>query len=90
MIDLGLNFESPFDSDLFFAGKEARRRFDLQQSFDRLAKSMEGLPREGGSYVVETSSNLNENPKVEQFCMVNDGELLQWYRETLRRCVDAL
>lgn len=30
-------------------------------------------------YVVETSSNLNENPKTEQFSWENDKELYDWY-----------
>lgn len=32
-------------------------------------------------YVVETSSNLNENPKMEQFNWENDKELYDWYKE---------
>lgn len=32
-------------------------------------------------YVVETSSNLNENPKIEQFSFCNDEELFCWYRD---------
>ena len=32
-------------------------------------------------YVVETSSNLNENPKMEQFSWENDQELYEWYQE---------
>lgn len=31
-------------------------------------------------YVVETSSNLNENPKIEQFCFENDKRLFEWYK----------
>lgn len=30
-------------------------------------------------YVVETSSNLNENPKMEQFSWENDENLYNWY-----------
>lgn len=30
-------------------------------------------------YVVETSSNLNENPKTEHFSWENDKELYEWY-----------
>ena len=30
-------------------------------------------------YVLETSSNLNENPMVEQFSLTNDKELYDWY-----------
>lgn len=32
-------------------------------------------------YVVETSSNLNENPKMEQFSWENDKTLYEWYEE---------
>lgn len=34
-------------------------------------------------YVCETSSNLNENPKMEQFSLENDEALYGWYRELL-------
>lgn len=37
----------------------------------------------GNHYVVETSSNLNENPKIEQFSISNDIELFNFYRENL-------
>ena len=32
-------------------------------------------------YVIETSSNLNENPKIEQFSIENDAKLYQFYRD---------
>lgn len=32
-------------------------------------------------YVVETSSNLNENPKIEQFSIENDAELYRFYKK---------
>lgn len=32
-------------------------------------------------YVVETSSNLNENPKMEQFSFENDEGLFNWYKD---------
>lgn len=32
-------------------------------------------------YVIETSSNLNENPKMEQFSFENDKTLFEWYKE---------
>lgn len=32
-------------------------------------------------YVVETSSNLNENPKMEQFNFENDESLYEWYKQ---------
>lgn len=33
------------------------------------------------AYVVETSSNLNENPKIEQFNFFNDEKVFEWYKE---------
>lgn len=38
-------------------------------------------------YVVETSSNLNENPKCEQFSWENDKSLYEWYLELLKELV---
>lgn len=35
-------------------------------------------------HVVETSSNLNENPKMEQFNWENDKELYEWYEALLK------
>lgn len=32
-------------------------------------------------YVIETSSNLNENPKMEQFSWENDAALFDWYKK---------
>lgn len=32
-------------------------------------------------YVIETSSNLNENPKMEQFSFENDETLFNWYKD---------
>lgn len=38
-----------------------------------------------GKYVLETSSNLNENPKNEQFSFEKSEELYDWYYEILRK-----
>lgn len=35
-------------------------------------------------YVVETSSNLNENPKIEQFNWENDKVLFEWYKKLFK------
>ena len=35
-------------------------------------------------HVIETSSNLNENPKMEQFNWENDKELYEWYEALLK------
>jgi hypothetical protein len=36
-----------------------------------------------GKYVLETSSNLNENPKMEQFSFYKDEEMYNFYKEFL-------
>lgn len=36
-------------------------------------------------YVIETSSNFNENPKIEQFCLLNSKEVYEYYLETFRK-----
>ena len=38
---------------------------------------------QGNHYVVETSSNLSENPKIEQFSVSNDVELFDFYNYNL-------
>ena len=35
-------------------------------------------------YIVETSSNLNENPKMEQFSFENDRKLFEWYERLFK------
>lgn len=37
-----------------------------------------------GKYVIETSSNLNENPKIEQFAITKNDAVYDWYLQTLR------
>ena len=36
-----------------------------------------------GKYVIETSSNLNENPKIEQFSFEKDFELFNFYKAAI-------
>lgn len=36
-----------------------------------------------GKFVIETSSNLNENPKIEQFSFEKDAELYDFYKREL-------
>lgn len=38
-----------------------------------------------GKFVLETSSNLNENPRVEQFSFVKDEELYSFYQDMFER-----
>ena len=41
-----------------------------------------------GNYVIETSSNLNENPKIEQFIVENDEGLYNWYKDFFEAVFD--
>lgn len=41
------------------------------------------LDTENGNYVVETSSNLNENLKIEQFCITCSEEVYEFYKTGL-------
>lgn len=38
---------------------------------------------DAGKYVLETSSNLNENPKMEQFSFEKDAALFEFYRKNM-------
>lgn len=46
------------------------------------------IKTENNFYVLETSSNLNENPKIEQFSFENSKELFEWYRELITGIID--
>ena len=37
------------------------------------------LDTDTGKYAIETSSNLNENPKIEQFCITKSEEVYEFY-----------
>lgn len=39
-------------------------------------------------YILETSSNLNENPKIEQFSFENSQELFEWYKKLIIGIID--
>ena len=39
-----------------------------------------------GKFVLETSSNLNENPKIEQFSFEKDEELFDFYAKNIFEC----
>lgn len=41
------------------------------------------LDTDSGEYVVETSSNLNENPKIERFCITCSEEVYEFYKAGL-------
>lgn len=40
-------------------------------------------------YVLETSSNLNENPKIEQFSFENNKELFDFYKEFFEKVMEV-
>lgn len=42
-----------------------------------------------GKFVLETSSNLNENPKIEQFSFEKDDELFDFYKSVFERWLDG-
>ena len=42
-----------------------------------------------GKFVLETSSNLNENPKIEQFSFEKDSELFEFYKAAFHHWSDA-
>lgn len=43
------------------------------------------LDTDDGKICVETSSNFNENPKIEQFCVINSQDVYEWYIEILHK-----
>lgn len=45
------------------------------------------MDTESGKFVLETSSNLNENPNIEQFSFENDELLYDFYYEFLQKIV---
>lgn len=40
--------------------------------------------KQGEKMTIETSSNLNENPKIEQFAITNSNSVYDWYLSTLK------
>lgn len=40
---------------------------------------------DSGKYVLETSSNLNDNPKIEQFSFEKDDEMFDFYQSNFER-----
>lgn len=43
---------------------------------------------DAGKFVIESSSNLNENPKVEQFRLEKSAELFDFYNSFFREIRD--
>lgn len=69
--------DSEYDYYKFMVNKCQEFGWDLK-SFDNHSKLIL-MKTANNYYVVETSSNLNENPKMEQFSFENDKELYDWY-----------
>lgn len=42
------------------------------------------LETSSGKITIETSSNFNENPKIEQFCVTNSADVYDFYTEQFR------
>ena len=40
---------------------------------------------EVGKITIETSSNFNENPQIEQFCITNDEKVYDWYLSEMKK-----
>ena len=43
------------------------------------------LDTDAGKITIETSSNFNENPQIEQFCLTNDDEVYRFYLDEFRK-----
>ena len=43
------------------------------------------LDTDRGKITIETSSNFNENPQIEQFCVTNDDSVYDFYFEEFKR-----
>lgn len=43
------------------------------------------IETKNNKYVVETSSNFNENPKIEQFCLLNSQKVFDYYYKILKK-----
>lgn len=41
------------------------------------------MDTDNGKFVIETSSNLNENPKIEQFSFERSDELFDFYFDVI-------
>ena len=69
--------DSEYDYYKFMVKKCEEFGWDLK-SFDNHSKLIL-MKTAKNYYVIETSSNLNENPKMEQFSFENDKTLYDWY-----------
>lgn len=47
------------------------------------------LDTDKGKYVIETSSNFNENPKIEQFSFEKSAELYEFYKKSFAGLLGA-
>ena len=69
-------------TDLIDACKKAGWRFTVAKNHSKIIL-METKAK--NKYVLETSSNLNENPKIEQFSLENDAGLYDFYIAEMER-----
>lgn len=53
--------------------------YDFEKRYAKNHAKLILLDTDDGKIVVETSSNFNENPKIEQFCITNDASVYDWY-----------
>lgn len=71
-----------YDYDDFLLEKQHEYNFEL--SYQRNHSKIILCDCESDKYIIETSSNLNENPKIEQFAITNDDKLFKWYMQQFR------
>lgn len=65
--------------------EEAAERYGWSVHYANNHSKVILLDTSAGGITIETSSNLNENPQIEQFCVTNSAELLDWYVDEFKR-----
>ena len=81
-----ISFRGGFAS-INFINYVARREpiLELTASTLRIGEKQFRMRTKDNYYVLETSSNLNENPKIEQYSFENDEELYAYYYRFFKR-----
>lgn len=59
--------------------EETCQEYGFLYSYEKNHSKVILLDTEAGKIVVETSSNFNENPKIEQFCITSSDEIYNFY-----------
>lgn len=80
---IALENAEKYDYAKFLAEIAERNKWII--SYKRNHSKVILLDTDCGKIVIETSSNFNENPQIEQFCITNDGEVFDWYLEQMRK-----